>query len=229
MEPVYDVFLSYSRDDAHIASLLGTALTRAGLRVFVDTADIAPFQSITSRISGALKICKAMLIVYSTSYPVRRACQWELTQAFIMTIDDPQQRDRIMVVNCADTFDHIQPVELRDALSMPDRAMPTRPIGVRRPFHERLQSSLGVSATGGRGVSRNGFVDDEKDRVVSSVGCLSYGKSTALLIRVRLPRTPALSASVLSRSPAWGESGSHCSRKSMPCVWAPPIREASFG
>jgi tetratricopeptide (TPR) repeat protein len=119
MEPVYDVFLSYSRDDAHIASLLGTALTRTGLRAFVDTADIAPFQSITSRISEALKVCKAMLIVYSTSYPGRRACQWELTQAFIMTIDDPQQRDRIMVVNCADTFDHIQPVELRDALSMP--------------------------------------------------------------------------------------------------------------
>src|SRR6185295_11883024 len=58
---------------------------------------------------------KALLAWYSPAYPQSRACQWELTAAFVAAQREGDVRRRVLLVNPAENNIHIYPVELRDA------------------------------------------------------------------------------------------------------------------
>ncbi|MBT2387783.1 toll/interleukin-1 receptor domain-containing protein [Streptomyces sp. ISL-11] len=111
----WDVFLSYSRGDAHRIAPLRDRLLASGLDVFVDEVTVAGFAGISDTIRDGLARSKALLACYSAAYPERQACQWELTAAYLAGLREGDPRRRVMVVNPEPTADHIHPVELRDA------------------------------------------------------------------------------------------------------------------
>ncbi|MGW1181126.1 TIR domain-containing protein [Streptomyces drozdowiczii] len=111
----WDVFLSYSRTDADKARSLAHMLRDQGLRVFLDDMAVDDFASITASISEALARSKVLLALYSAEYPRRRACQWELTYAYLAAQREGDPRSRVLVINPEPSADHVQPVELRDA------------------------------------------------------------------------------------------------------------------
>lgn len=111
----WDVFLSYSRTEADKARVLARVLRDQGLRVFLDDMAVDDFTSITASISEALARSKALLALYSAEYPRRRACQWELTYAYLAGQREGDPRHRVLVINPEHATDHVHPVELRDA------------------------------------------------------------------------------------------------------------------
>jgi hypothetical protein len=112
---VWDVFLSYSRGDVERVRPLARALRDGGLEVFTDETGVESFAGISDTIRRELGRSKALLAFYSTGYPEREACQWELTSAYLAGLGEGDPRRRVMVVNPERTTDHIHPVELRDA------------------------------------------------------------------------------------------------------------------
>ncbi|MBB4892988.1 hypothetical protein FHS39_001999 [Streptomyces olivoverticillatus] len=116
---VWDVFLSYSRGDAHRIAPLRHRLLASGLRVFIDEVTVAGFAGISDAIRDGLARSRALLACYSAAYPERQACQWELTAAYLAGLREGDPRRRVMVVNPEPTADHIHPVELRDAKHWP--------------------------------------------------------------------------------------------------------------
>jgi tetratricopeptide (TPR) repeat protein len=116
VQPSYDVFLSYHHADQVAARRLLAALHASKVKVFFDENDVEDFESISARLSQGVSRSKALLALYSVTYPTRRACQFELTAAFVagQGVGDP--RARVLVINPSQGIDHIQPVELRDAL-----------------------------------------------------------------------------------------------------------------
>ncbi|MEU2877771.1 TIR domain-containing protein [Streptomyces sp. NPDC007070] len=128
-EPEWDVFVSYSRSDAQKITTLVPALRERGLRVFVDDTAVDDFASITATITDALARSKILLALYSADYPQRRACQWELTYAYLTGQREGDPRRRALVINPEPTADHVHPVELRDARHWP---WPTTPQAVER-------------------------------------------------------------------------------------------------
>src|SRR5215471_18976048 len=114
MAATYDVFLSHAWADGKRPQQIADALTKAGLRVWFDAAEINDFTSITRAVTEGLAQSKALLAYYSKTYPLRRACQWELTAAFLAAQAEADPRCRVLVINPEDKPDHIHPVELRD-------------------------------------------------------------------------------------------------------------------
>ena len=110
----YDVFLSHAWADGDRPQQLADALTEAGLRVWFDADEINDFASITRAVTEGLAQSKALLAYYSKTYPLRRACQWELTAAFLAAQRDGDPRRRVLVINPDEKADHIHPIELRD-------------------------------------------------------------------------------------------------------------------
>jgi tetratricopeptide (TPR) repeat protein len=111
----YDAFLSHAWADGERPKQIADALTKAGLRVWFDANEINDFASITHAVTEGLARSKALLAYYSKTYPLRRACQWELTAAFLAAQTEGDPRRRVLVVNPEDKPDHIHPIELRDA------------------------------------------------------------------------------------------------------------------
>jgi len=111
---VWDVFLSYSRGDVERVRPLAQALRDGGLEVFTDETGVASFAGISDTIRRELSRSKALLAFYSSGYPEREACQWELTTAYLAGLGEGDPRRRVMVVNPERTTAHIHPVELRD-------------------------------------------------------------------------------------------------------------------
>jgi hypothetical protein len=112
----YDIFVSYRHSDADQVRPVAEALRGSGLHIWIDEARIEDFKSIQSSIENGLAKSKALLAWYSDRYPRSRACQWELTAAFLATLQEGDVRRRILLVNPEDSNVHIYPVELRDAL-----------------------------------------------------------------------------------------------------------------
>jgi len=122
-DQTYDVFLSHAHQDSAAAGSLAQSLRERGLRVWFDESEIESHDGITGAVRAGLARSKLLVAYYSDLYPTRRACQWELTAAFLAAQalgEDP--RRRVLVVNPRQghdgeaLFDHIQPVQLRDAL-----------------------------------------------------------------------------------------------------------------
>ncbi|WP_369168570.1 toll/interleukin-1 receptor domain-containing protein [Streptomyces sp. R28] len=80
---MWDVFLSYSRGDVERVRPLARALRDGGLDVFTDETGVESFAGISATIRRELGRSKALLAFYSTGYPEREACQWELTTAYL--------------------------------------------------------------------------------------------------------------------------------------------------
>jgi len=112
----YDVFLSYTWADQEGVRLIEAALRSAGLRVWRDEREVDSFASIVGSIEHGLARSKALVAYYSVVYPTRRACQFELSAAFIAAQQDGDPRNRVLVVNPENGSSHIDPVELRDEL-----------------------------------------------------------------------------------------------------------------
>lgn len=77
------MFVSYPRTDRSAVQPLAQALRDGGLRVFVDDREIEDFAGITATITTSLAASKTLVAYYSAAYPTRRACQWELTAAYL--------------------------------------------------------------------------------------------------------------------------------------------------
>ena len=95
----WDVFISYARTDVEAVQPIDAALKREGLRVWRDEDEIETFEAITEGVRKGVEKSRVLICYYSARYPTRRACQWELTAAFLAAqrIGDP--RDRILVIN----------------------------------------------------------------------------------------------------------------------------------
>lgn len=115
----FDIFLSYTHADKVAVTALRDALVARDLRVWLDEDRIEPFASISHGVEQGLANSAALVAYYSHSYPASRACQWELTAAFLAAQRiDGDPRGRVLVVNPETGVDHLQPLELRDALFM---------------------------------------------------------------------------------------------------------------
>jgi hypothetical protein len=113
----WDVFVSYAHADRERVVALRDALVARGLRVWMDDGEIETFESITAAIVSGLARCRVLVAFYSLAYPQRRACQWELTAAFVAAQrSGADPRERVLVVNPEQDAAHVDPVELRDAL-----------------------------------------------------------------------------------------------------------------
>ena len=145
------------------------ALEGAGLLVWIDEARIEDFRGIQSNIEDGLAKSKALLAWYSLRYPQSRACQWELTAAFIAALQQGDVRQRILLINPEDSNTHIYPVELRDALyqGAPDAGGDLKALTAPIKAHvEQLTGVLGEISSmvrpewygGARGYGSNRFV-----------------------------------------------------------------------
>src|SRR4051812_49135371 len=112
----YDVFISYPHHDQATVRPLVAALRTEGLEVWYDEHNIEDFASITAAINTGLAHAKALLVYYSPQYATKRACQWELTAAFLAAQRVGEVSQRLLVINPAPTTTHLHPVQLRDAL-----------------------------------------------------------------------------------------------------------------
>src|SRR5215471_6953032 len=113
--PAYDLFLSHAWADGNRPGQIADALRKAGLRVWFDASEINDFDGITHAVNSGLANAKALLAYYSKRYPTSRACQWELTAAFLAGQADGDPRRRVLVINPETNLAHIHPVQLRDA------------------------------------------------------------------------------------------------------------------
>jgi hypothetical protein len=75
------------------------ALSAEGLRVWFDAVIDYDFESITRAIQDGLAHSKAFIAYYSHAYAPRRACQWELTAAFLAAKREGDPLRRILVLN----------------------------------------------------------------------------------------------------------------------------------
>ena len=115
MTAEYDVFLSHAWADGDRPAQLAVVLKQAGVRVWFDAEEISDSESITNRVVEGIGRSKTLVAWYSKTYPLRRACQWELTAAFLAAQREGDPRRRVLVVNPEESSEHIHPVELRDA------------------------------------------------------------------------------------------------------------------
>jgi hypothetical protein len=129
---VFDIFLSYAHADIARVSPLVAALRDRGLNVWFDEKDVDVFGGITDAVATGIAESKALVAFYSVVYPERRACQWEMTRAFLSAQRRADPRSRVLVINPEPDAAHIFPIELRDARFQrapgPDPADTTRVI-----------------------------------------------------------------------------------------------------
>ncbi|WNV83917.1 toll/interleukin-1 receptor domain-containing protein [Umezawaea sp. Da 62-37] len=109
------VFLSYTWADEPAVDLIEQALRARGVAVFRDK-DLSLFDPITGHLARELDESAVLLAFYSRRYPLRYACQWELTRAFLAALRHGDPRDRVLVANPEPDENHIAPVELTDAV-----------------------------------------------------------------------------------------------------------------
>jgi tetratricopeptide (TPR) repeat protein len=109
-----DVFFSFAGPDREAAGALGSALRRRGVRVWLDET-LPVGRGITAGITAELNAAKIMLVLYSAAYPVRSACQLELTAAYLSGEREGDPLQRIVVLNPEGYEHHLRPVQLADA------------------------------------------------------------------------------------------------------------------
>ncbi len=103
----YDVFLSHVGAEKDSARRIKHTLEKKGLTVWFDEDEIDDFASIVKNIQIGLASSKSLLALYSKNYPLRRACQWELTAAYVAAQRKGQVKTRILIVNPEESVTHI--------------------------------------------------------------------------------------------------------------------------
>ncbi len=111
-----DVFVSYDNRDADQVGPVREALERAGLRVWGGKNRGEDSKSIQRDIENGVAKSKTLLAWYSVRYAESRACQWELSAAFLAAELDGDVHRRILVVNPETSDTHVCPEELRVGL-----------------------------------------------------------------------------------------------------------------
>ncbi|WP_328459530.1 TIR domain-containing protein [Actinoplanes sp. NBC_00393] len=112
------IFLSFAGPDRTTAHRLREELQRRGLRVWLDET-LPVGRGITAGIEDALNASTIMLILYSAAFPLRSACQFELTAAYLAGEREGDPLRRIMVINPETYEHHLQPIQLADAKFVP--------------------------------------------------------------------------------------------------------------
>ena len=89
--PMYDLFVSYARDDtADVDELLeGLKAARPGLRIFQDKLVLNAGQSWQAELDHALESCRSVVAVYSPSYLESKMCIEEFNMARIRHRESP--------------------------------------------------------------------------------------------------------------------------------------------
>lgn len=112
---VYDIFLSYPRVEQDRAHALVAALTALGLSVWVDRQRIDDGAPITQSIVEGLARSRVLLAWYAPAYARSRACQWELTAAYLATQHEGGKiGQRLLIVNPAEGAAHVEQTHLLD-------------------------------------------------------------------------------------------------------------------
>lgn len=109
-----DIFFSFAGPEREDAYKLRSALQRRGLRVWLDET-LPVGRGITAGITAEFKAAKILLVLYSAAYPLRPACQLELTAAYLSGEREGDPLRRIVVINPELHEHHLQPVQLADA------------------------------------------------------------------------------------------------------------------
>ena len=104
---MYDVFLSYPHANKAEAQAIRDAMRAVGLEVWMDEERIADYDSIMRNIREGLRNAKALVAYYSEAYRRSRACQWELTAAFLTAQREKSPLQRVLVLNPEDKADHM--------------------------------------------------------------------------------------------------------------------------
>ena len=112
----YDIFLSYPHKDKVEVAKICKALHDKGLNVWMDETKIPDYASITRSIVDGLARSRVLVAYNSLNYAHSRACQWELTAAFLAAQREGDPRQRVLIINPEENANHIHPVELRDEL-----------------------------------------------------------------------------------------------------------------
>jgi hypothetical protein len=113
---MYDIFFSYSHADRDEVLPICRGLRATGLNVWIDETKVEDGESITGSVVEGLAQSKVLLAYYSQNYPRSRACQWELTAAFLAAQHEGDPRRRIRTIKPKGSPVEIHPVELADAL-----------------------------------------------------------------------------------------------------------------
>jgi len=140
----YDVFFSYSHADKTEVLRICEALRARDLSVWIDKKDITDFASITRPIIEGLAKSKVLLAYYSRNYSSSRACQWELTAAFLAAQREGNPRQRVLTINSESNVEHIQPMELRDELFQ-NLPTPMNPENIDRAVSSVKKHVVGVT------------------------------------------------------------------------------------
>ncbi|UEM04932.1 toll/interleukin-1 receptor domain-containing protein [Skermanella rosea] len=131
----YDIFFSYAHADGKAALPVIEALRARNLRVFHDDREITDGESIVRRIVEGLGRARMLVAWYSSTYPTRRACQWELTSALIAARHEfPDGRTverRILALNPEAGTGQLHPADILankyvDARGVPAEELATR-------------------------------------------------------------------------------------------------------
>jgi len=112
----YDIFFSYPHKDLKEVNRILEAFRAKGLNVWIDQSEIQDYASITRSIIEGVAHSKVLLAYNSLNYAHSRACQWELTAAFLAAQREGDPRQRVLIINPKENAEHIHPVELRDEL-----------------------------------------------------------------------------------------------------------------
>jgi len=115
---MYDIFFSYPHADKDEVMPICSPLQTGGLDVWIDKTKTKEGESITKSTVEGLAQSKVLLAYYSPNYPRSRACQWEMTAAFIAAQHEEKGRPerRIRIIKPKGVHVEIHPVELQDAL-----------------------------------------------------------------------------------------------------------------
>jgi len=98
----YDIFLSYPHKDEKEVEKVNQileVLRSKELNVWIDQSDIQDYASITRSIIEGVAHSKVLLAYNSLNYAHSRACQWELTAAFLAAQREGDPRQRVLIIN----------------------------------------------------------------------------------------------------------------------------------
>jgi tetratricopeptide (TPR) repeat protein len=141
MPATHDLFLSYCWADKASVAPLVAALEARGLRVWQDAKEVSDFASIQHAVTTGLAHARALLAWYSARYNESRACQWELTSAYLAGQAEGDPRRRVLVVNPEPANAHVHLPELFDQLHLSSAGVPDDPAAV-TALAERIHAAL---------------------------------------------------------------------------------------
>ena len=134
------------------------------MNVWIDETNVSDYASITRSIVDGLARSRVLLAYYSRNYSRSRACQWELTATFLAAQHEGDPRRRVLVINPENEWEHILPVELKDA-EVPDSGDLDRLVSSVKARVGEIEGTIGEIRAlnppewyGRRGVGSNRFV-----------------------------------------------------------------------